>query len=225
MCFSASASFVAGASLLAIGTMTVNRAGRKSELPFAAIPLLFGLQQVLEGILWLAYRFDTPLLNTVVTNAYSFFSHVFWPIYVPFAVLALESVPWRRKMLYAFLAVGTAAGLYLLINMVRFPITSQPVGAHIEYVSAHFYVGVVMGSYLAGTCLSMLFSSHKIVIVFGAAALLSFMAVYWIYTLWFISVWCFFAAVLSALIYLQFRTRVLRPVSRLPPLCAARVRT
>ena len=213
MCFSASASFVAGASLLAIGAMTVKKAERRAELPFAAIPLLFGVQQIIEGIIWLTFRFDTPLLNTIMTNAYSLFSHVLWPIYVPFTVLVLEPVPWRRKVLYAFLTIGTAAGLYLLINMVRFPITSQLVGAHIEYVSPHFHVFVVMGSYLAGTCLSALVSSHKVVNIFGAVALLLFVAVYHIYTLWFISVWCFFAAVLSAVIYLHFRTRERHAVS------------
>lgn len=103
MCFSATASFIAGASLPAIGAMTVKKAERKAELPFAAIPLLFGVQQILEGIIWLTFRFDTPLLNTFMTNAYSLFSHVLWPFYVPFAVLALEPVPWRRKVLYAFL--------------------------------------------------------------------------------------------------------------------------
>ena len=213
MCFSASASFAAGASLLAIGAITISRAERKTALPFAAIPLLFGVQQILEGIVWLTFRFDTPLLNTVMTNAYSLFSHVLWPIYVPFAVLMMEPVAWRRQALYAFLAVGTAAGVYLLINMARFPITSQLVGTHIEYVSPHFYVVVVMGSYLAGTCISMVFSSHKVVNVFGAVALLLYFAVYWIYALWFISVWCFFAAVLSAVVYLHFRTRERRPVS------------
>ena len=212
MCFSATASFVAGASLLAIGAMTVKRAERKAELPFAAIPLLFGVQQILEGIIWLTFRFDAPLLNIIMTNAYSLFSHVLWPIYVPFAVLVLEPVLWRRKALYAFLAVGTAVGLYLLINMVRFPITSQLIGTHMEYVSPHFYVEVVMGSYLAGTCLSALISSHKVVNVFGTVALLLFVAVYRIYTLWFISVWCFYAAILSAVVYLHFRTRERRLV-------------
>ena len=125
----------------------------------------------------------------------------------PFAALALESVSWRRKVIHAFLAIGTLAGLYLMVNMVRFPITSKVTGAHIVYASSRFYVGAVMGSYLAGTCLSMLFSSHRILIVFGAAALLSFIAVYQIYTLWFISVWCFFAALLSALVYFHFRAR------------------
>ena len=37
--------------------------------------------------------------------------------------------------------------------------------------------------------------------VFGALALLSFGVAYYFYTTWFISVWCFFAAVLSVVIY------------------------
>ncbi len=45
MCFSASASFIAGTSLCAIGVATVKRAEARSELPFAMIPLLFGIQQ------------------------------------------------------------------------------------------------------------------------------------------------------------------------------------
>jgi len=212
MCFSASSSFVGGTFLLAVGAITVKNVARWAELPFAAIPVLFGVQQILEGIIWLTFRFDTPLLNTVMTHGYSLFSHVLWPIYVPFAVLLLEPVPWRRKALYAFLAIGAAAGVYLLINMVRFPITSRAMGGHIEYVSPHFYVIVVMGSYLAATCLSMLLSSHKVVNVFGIASLLLFFAAYKIYAVWFISVWCFFAAALSAIVYLYFRVRENRPV-------------
>jgi len=212
MCFSASASFAGGAFLLAVGANTVKKAARKAELPFAAIPLLFGVQQILEGIIWLTFRFDTPLLNTAMTHGYSLFSHVLWPIYVPVAVLLLEPVPWRRKTLYAFLAIGAGAEVYLLINMVRFPITSRVVGGHIEYLSPHFYAVVVMGSYLAATCLSMFLSSHKVVNIFGIASLLLFFAAYKIYAVWFISVWCFFAAALSAIVYLYFRVREHRPV-------------
>ena len=213
MCFSASASFIAGAALSTVGVATLRMTKRKGEIPLATIPLLFGMQQISEGLIWLSFRSDSSLPDATLTLVYSLFSHVLWPIYVPFAVLMLEPAPWRRKTLYAFLAIGTAAGLYLLINMVRFPITSQLAGAHIEYVSPHFNAFVVMGSYLAGTCLSALLSSHKIVNIFGAVALLLFVAVYQIYTLWFISVWCFFAAVLSAVVYLHFRTREHRPVS------------
>lgn len=216
MCFSATASFVAGATLLVIGTLTVRQSKRPAELPFAGIPLLFGIQQILEGVVWLTFRADTALSNAVVTTAYSLFSHVVWPIYVPIAVLTLETVRWRRKALYAFVAIGAAAAVYLLINMVRFPIMSRLVGAHIEYVSPHFYVAIVMGSYLTGTCLSMLLSSHRVVVLFGLLALLSFVAAYEIYAVWLISVWCFFAAVLSALVYVHFRTRIFVLESQLP---------
>jgi uncharacterized membrane protein (DUF2068 family) len=43
--------------------------------------------------------------------------------------------------------------------------------------------------------------------VFGALALLSFGAAYAFYATWFISVWCFFAALLSAVVYLHFGVR------------------
>jgi len=44
MCFSATASFVAGSALSAVGVATVKKAKRKTEIPFALIPLLFGVR-------------------------------------------------------------------------------------------------------------------------------------------------------------------------------------
>jgi hypothetical protein len=204
MCFSASASFVAGTSLLAAGAVTVRKAQRKEELPFAAIPLLFGVQQLIEGVIWLTFRFDAPALNPAMTLLYSLFSHVLWPIYVPLAVLLLEPVRWRTTALAAFLAAGLGTGLYLLVSMFRFPIVSRATGSHIEYDSPHFFIGPVIAGYLAATCISMLFSSHKAVKLFGAAALLSFVASYTIYAKWFFSIWCFFAAILSGIVFLHF---------------------
>lgn len=205
MCFSASASFIAGSALLAVGAITVNKATKKAELPFAMIPLLFGIQQIVEGVVWLTFRFDAPLLNSIMTFVYSLFSHVLWPIYVPFSILLLEPAPWRRKTISTFLLVGAAVGIYLLVRLLQFSVTSEAIGGHILYVSPHFYVVPVMGAYLAATCISMFFSSHKLVVVFGIVALLSIVVAYKFYTLWFISVWCFFAAILSGLVYLYFK--------------------
>ena len=210
MCFSASASFAAGTALLAVGAVTLSKAGHRGELGYAAIPLLFGVQQLIEGMIWLTFRFDAPLVNAATTFAYSLFSHVLWPLYVPFAALLLEPVRWRREVLLFTLAAGGAAGLYLLVNMIRTPIVSRVIGGHIEYASPHFYILAVMGSYLAGTCVSMLFSSHRSVKLFGLAALLSFIGAYAAYAKWFISVWCFFAAVLSVIVLLHFINRTSR---------------
>ena len=79
MCFSASASFIAGAALVTAGIATLRIVRRPSEIPFAAIPLLFGLQQLIEGLIWLSFRDASPLANSTLTFVYSLFSHVVWP--------------------------------------------------------------------------------------------------------------------------------------------------
>lgn len=215
MCFSATASFTAGAVLLGVGTLTLRSAlasrhsRQRRDLPFAAIPLLFAIQQLIEGVIWLTFRFDAPLLNSVMTHVYSFFSHVLWPVYVPAAVLLMEPAGWRRRGLIAFVAAGAALGAYLLYVLVAFPIVSRPTGQHIEYVSPHFFAAVTMTLYLLSTAVSPLLSTYRMVVVFGVLALLSFGAAYAFYATWFISVWCFFAALLSAVVYLHFRVREL----------------
>ena len=207
MCFSATASFSAGAVLFGIGTLTLQpawAAHRWRELPLAAIPFLFAIQQLIEGGIWLTFGADTPLLNSVLTHLYSFFSHVLWPAYVPVAVWLVEPPGSRRKALFVFVAAGVAVGAYLLYVLIAFPVVSRPTGQHIEYLSPHFFAAVTMTAYLLSTTTSPLLSSHRMVKVFGALALLAFGAAYYFYAQWFISVWCLFAALLSAVIYLHF---------------------
>ena len=212
MCFSATASFSAGALLLGMGTLTLRSAiaaKQRRALPFAAIPLLFAAQQLIEGVIWLTFSDEVTRLNSVMTHVYSFFSHVLWPVYVPVAVLLMEPKGWRRRGLITFAAAGAAVGAYLLYVLMAFPIVSRPTGQHIEYVSPHFFAAVTMTLYLLSTAISPLLSTHRMVVVFGALALLSFGAAYAFYATWFISVWCFFAGLLSAVVYLHFGVREL----------------
>ena len=210
MCFSATASFSSGALLLGIGALTL-RSARATRQPrallFAAIPIVFAIQQLIEGVIWLTFTADVPRLNAVMTHAYSFFSHVLRSVVVPVAVVLMEPKRWRRRALTSFVAAGTAVGGYLLVVLVAYPIVSRPTGQHIEYVSPHFFAALTMTLYLLSTAISPLLSSHRMVVVFGALAMLSFGAVYAFYATWFISVWCFFAALLSAVVYLHFRVR------------------
>ena len=204
MCFSATASFTAGIGLLAIGAVTTSRVRRRAELPFALIPALFGVQQLIEGGLWLTFTHDAPQVNSVLTHLYSFFSHVLWPIYVPIAVLLLEPEAWRRKVLMAIAVAGAAVGLYLLYFLVTEPIVSEVVGRHISYQSPHFYIVAVMVLYVLATCVSSFVSSCKTIRWFGAATFVALLAAYAFYAFWFISVWCFFAAVLSVIVLVHF---------------------
>ena len=207
MCFSATASLTAGVSLLGLGTLTLKSARYPRQLPLAAIPLLFAIQQLSEGVIWLTFRYEAPLLNAVMTHVYSFFSHVLWPIYVPVAVLLIEPPGRRRRALFVFVATGLAVGAYLLYFLVAFPVVSRPTGRHIEYLSPHFFAATTMTLYLLSTTVSPMLSTHRMVKVFGVLALLSFSAAYYFYATWFISVWCFFAALLSVTVFLHLRWR------------------
>ncbi len=203
MCFSATASFTAGTFLLGFGALTLQSARYRREIPFAAIPLLFAVQQLVEGVIWLTFSHEAPVLNTVMTHLYSFFSHVLWPVYVPVAVLLLEPPGRRRPALLAFTAAGMLVGVYLLYILIEFPVISRPTGQHVEYLSPHFFAAVAMTLYLLSTTVSPLLSSHRAVRLFGVLALLSFGAANYFYATWFISVWCFFAALLSVVVYLH----------------------
>ena len=204
MCFSAAASFAAGGTLSVVGALTLTKVKKKSELPFASIPLLFGIQQAIEGAVWVS--FGSPILNTIATYAYSMFSHVLWPIFIPFSVLMIEIDQTRRKILRLFSFGGLAVGLYLLYFIIVDPVTAHIVNNSIAYRSPHLYVYLIMALYLVATCGSCLVSSHKIINIFGVVLFISFAIASWFFTETFFSVWCFFAAILSITVYWYFQS-------------------
>lgn len=204
MCFSATASFTAGTALSAVGVVTISKIRRKSDVLFATIPLIFGIQQLTEGVIWLSSQSST--LQTVMTNIFSFFSHVFWPTFIPLSILLMENIVWRRKILSAFVAIGSVVSVYLLYFLVTEPIRAEIVGNSISYDSPHFYEVPMLLFYFAATCVSCLFSSHRFVNVCGIFAFVSAFIAYQFWAATFISVWCFFAAVMSLVIYLHLRS-------------------
>lgn len=71
VCFSATASFVAGGTLSVVGGVTLSRVQHRREVPFAHIPLLFGIQQIVEGFVWLGLTHQAPELKQTMTSVYS----------------------------------------------------------------------------------------------------------------------------------------------------------
>src|SRR3989338_1027564 len=205
MCFSATVSFVAGTALSAVGVVTITKAKTKRELPLASIPLLFGVQQTIEGIIWVS--FGSPILSTVMTYAYLMFAYVFWPIFVPITVLLIETNLTRKNILRVLSFIGCIIGIYLLYFVFSDPGKAHIVNQSIAYDYRHLYELLPLTLYVLVTCGSGLVSSHRILQVFGVAALTTFFVANWFYNITFISVWCFFAAILSVLIYWHFKMK------------------
>ena len=204
MCFSATASFAAGGALVAAGGLTIAQTKKKYQLPFACIPLLFGIQQITEGIIWIS--FGSPLLNIMMTYTYSIFSQVLWPIFIPLSVLLLEKDHVRKKILYLFFAVGLTMGLYLLYFIIKDPpIIAYIANRSIAYSYPHIYSLWIIAFYVVITCGSAVVSSYKMINAFGILLFISFFIASYFFNETLFSVWCFFAALLSFPVYFHLK--------------------
>jgi hypothetical protein len=56
MCFSPQADFAAGAVVTGMGVEALRRVRVRRELIVGALPLLFGIHQLVEGFVWLGLR-------------------------------------------------------------------------------------------------------------------------------------------------------------------------
>ena len=207
MCFSATASFISGTALCVIGVATLKQTKASAEIPFALFPLLFGIQQLTEGVIWLSFSYNIPVLRQVMTYIYSLFSHLLWPIYVPFAIGIMEVVKWRKKALLVLLVLGVTVGLFLLYWITVGPLNAEIISHHVVYISPHFYSVPVMILYFTATCVSCFFSSHGFIRLLGVLLVLSLIAAQIAHSIALVSIWCFFAAILSLLVYLHLRLR------------------
>lgn len=111
-------------------------------------------------------------------------------------------------------SLGYGAGLPLLqLYLAQYLGSAEPqrVARHIgmpggvfEYVLPHFFAAVAMTLYLISTSVSLAPSTHQTVKLCGVPALLTFGAAYYFYSIWFISVWCLFTALMSVVFCLHF---------------------
>lgn len=204
MCFSAGASFGAGVILTAIGVASIKKAISPSQIPFASIPLIFGVQQITEGFLWLAMlNPEYAYLQQVAMYNFLFFAQVVWPVWVPFAILKLQPKEDRRLICKILVGIGAAVSVYLGYCMINYPVEASIIGNHISYhekfpPSLRFYVG---GLYAISTIVPTFYSRIRRMWLLGTTVIFSYIFTAVFYTDYIISVWCFFASIISIAIY------------------------
>ncbi len=224
MCFSAPASFTAAALLFPLGALAVRHVLRgenaAARLPLALTPLLFGLQQATEGVVWMGLGSDAPAIAAgllpLASLAYLFFAYALWPGWFSFIALrwpgsARERT--ERDRLVGAMAAGVLYGLLLWLPLLSDPQASIPTQLH---GSLHYPVpGLLPGAFgqLVGQALYAALVAVPLLLPsgvlrgFGLSVLLAFVLTQVAWATAFASVWCFFCAVLS----LQIVWIVMRP--------------
>jgi hypothetical protein len=208
MCFSADVSFAAAAATGLIGAVTVGKVAKSSEWPLAAIPLVFGAQQAIEGCLWLALGGKhLPVSTFLLTNGYVFVALVIWPVYASLAAALVEQSYMRRLSMIGLALLGLVVALYGVMHIAAHPFMARIVGHSIAYTNGPPHPHLRIGAYEACACLPFVLSSHKVLRWFGVLVIAGLIASTLVYFWTRFSVWCFFAALASAILYLHFAMR------------------
>ena len=172
-------------------------------LPIAAFPALFAAQQLVEGLLWLDLARGEPgACRPFLTHAFLGYAQIFWPVFAPLAAWLIEPVEWRRRLIGLCLLVGAAVSTYLLWKMLGNPYTASAATGHIAYSNGVAYPKGIEIPYVLATTVSLLLSSHRMIQLLATVILGGFALAWWSYHRSYISVWCFFAAVASIIVYL-----------------------
>jgi hypothetical protein len=209
MCFSATASFTAAAVAGSIGTVTLWKAAKLRDpalLPIAAFPVLFALQQVVEGFLWLDLAQPEPgTCRPFLTHAFLGYAEIFWPLFAPVAAWLIEPNLRRRRLIALCVLTGAAVSTYLLVKMLGNPYTASAATGHIVYSNGVTYPRGIEIPYVLATTISLLLSSHRLIQLLAIVILGGFAVAWWSYHQSYISVWCFFAAVSSVIVFVFVR--------------------
>ncbi len=207
MCFSPQADVVGGVVLAVIGIDVARHVHqRRDHLAFAALPLLLGAHQLDEAVVWWGLQGHvSAALGHVATWIYLLFAFVVLPVYVPFAVRALEPPGRRRDVMTGFVGLGAIVSLLLLAAMIRGPVIARLGNHHVAYdIDLHAGI-VVVGAYVLATCASAIFSGYRHIAIFGAVNLVAVAVLARLTIDGFASLWCGWAALTSCAIALHIR--------------------
>lgn len=204
MCFSAEASFGASAMLTIVGLATVKKVKTRAHFVFAVIPLIFAFQQFSEGFVWLSSINPSYIgMKKMAVYSFLFAAQVIWPMWIPISIYLLEPDPKRKKYLFVLLTLGSILAAYHIFCLLVFDFHSEIRNYHVYYELYFPRIGKVFDGtiYLIPVIIPPFLSSHRGMKILGSFIFSSFLVSVLFYEDHVISVWCFFAAIISVVVY------------------------
>ena len=216
MCLSAPVSFAAAAVLLPAGAYTVHTA-LKTDRRFsalAALPIMLGLQQFMEGMVWVTGASANPSSSEPYSLAYMFFAWIGWPLWLPLSAYFIEPAHRRTPYLVFALAGAMLGGVQFVPYLAHEGWLSVSFLEHAVRYSDRQLLDEVVGrpliylAYVSIIIVPLLLSSERTVKIFGGLVALV-LAITLAFFQWaYVSVFCFGGAVAS--LYLIWALRGLR---------------
>lgn len=206
MCFSFEADVVAAAALTPVGILTLRAATSRRQYAIASIPLFFAAHQGIEAFVWLgADGRASAAVESFATYTYLVMAQMILPVLVPLAVMAIE--PDRRRRIYmGASAVGgallAATFGYILITQGA---TAYPLERVLVYKTPTDVPAIGGLVYVNATVFTTIFASGHYLRIFGVANAIGIGMAGWLRYDAVTSIWCIYAAMISALILLHLK--------------------
>ena len=206
MCFSAPASFSACGIIGLIGGRTIAKSN-SGDTYLAIIPLLFAVQQCIEGIIWLGFSYPQfEAYRQVATSLFLIFAWAIWPAFIPIAIASIEQDQKRITILKSLRIPGIIAGIAALLPIIISGPTPHIIDFHIDYtlqkeIPNQYVLQAYNAIYLLCTIVPMFISSRKGMTGYGLANLAGLIIAGIFYESSVPSTWCFFSAIFSIMIY------------------------
>jgi len=205
MCFSPTASFVSAAVIATIGVATRRHVKEPRTILFAATPMLFALHQFTEGLVWLGLQGRIgPIGRDHAAFLFTMYAQGLLPFLMPLAVTLLEPAGWRRRAMMGLTAIGGVAAAWDSYGLMFLP--SRLFVDHNSIAYRNVMTGSLAISllYILATCGSLLLSRYRMVRWYGVVNVVALTIVQIVKAETFASVWCFYAALMSVMLYWQF---------------------
>ncbi len=206
MCFSPEADFTAGALVAGVGVATLRQVRVRRELIVGALPLLFGVHQLVEGFVWLGLRGQVSGgVGDAAKEAYVIYAHAILPAIVPLGLTLLEPDRRRSRWMWPLACLGVLLGVYLLWQVTAYPVGARPEARCIDYTTHTPNDPLIGVLYVLATCGPALLSSRRYLRWFGLASLVGVIATALVRVDELTSLWCLYVAFVSVLIFEHFR--------------------
>lgn len=209
MCFSAPVSFAASALLIPTGLYAVRVASKRnsSYIPFAFMPIGFGIQQACEGVTWLGIHANNSLVTQTGTLGFLVFALWVWLFAWPWAVARVEPNPNTRRFC---VGLGILGFMYGAVTYLPFLVQPERLSIQVVQHSIQYDGEVLLNAwipqlysiliYMAIFLLSFVLASNPAIKFLGALVFILGVLSFFFLTHAFVSLWCFFAAILSVVI-------------------------
>lgn len=213
MCFSPEASFIVGAGITVTGVLTLRKTTHWREWLLASLPLIFASQQFIEGLLWLVLlKGEMPLAQHWLTQIYGSYAGVVWPVIASLGIIFIEDNNIRKSFMGLIILIGLATVFSTLNILATGGFSAEIMNNSILYdYSQPINTYATKWSYLIAIGGAFFLSSQPVIRWIGIVNVITFAISYYLYNVTYISVWCFFAAITSGLIYIYFRDKQKMP--------------